>query len=318
MPNDVFKALQQLTWLELPQVVPLAAALAHRPFEPEDAGWSRLFTFLDGQSTLYVPMIQALAEPFPSGEIAAALLGPANGACRRRLLAPHPFNCARGVHYLAQWLSQRDSGKLFQVWQSAIAIQWLGADLRAPLIELAAAHPHPEVKVELAGSLAALGDPRGFEDLIVLCREPSLAGIAQDRLTKLGAADQIPVECSEPDFQAMIAMAEWLSSPMEYGRLPSKVSVRARRTMFWPPTQDVREMFLIEYVYPDSTPPVGVGCVGSSTFSFLSEELMNRSDDEMFALHCIFETRDGWSVDNEEEIQDVIRRGKEWIAECNS
>jgi hypothetical protein len=116
----------------------------------------------------------------------------------------------------------------------------------------------------------------------------------------------------------MLAMAEWLSSPMEYGRLPSKVSVRARRTMFWPPTNDTREMFLIEYVYPDATPPIGVGCVGSSTFAFLTDELMNRTDDEMFALHCIFELREEWDVSNEEAIRAVIRRGKALIAEHNA
>jgi hypothetical protein len=196
-----------------------------------------------------------------------------------------------------------------------MALQWLDPDRRARLIELASAHPHHELKVELAGTL---GDPAGYDQLISLCKEPNLGGIAQERLTMLGAADRIPTECSAPDFQAMLAMAEWLSSPMEYGRVPSKVSVRARRTMFWPPTQDIREMFLIEYVYPDSTPSIEVGCVGSTTFAFLTDELMNRLDDEMFALHCIFELREEWDVSNEEAIRAVIRRGKALIAEHNA
>jgi hypothetical protein len=93
--------------------------------------------------------------------------------------------------------------------------------------------------------------------------------------------------------------------------------VRARSTLFWPPTQDILEVFLIEYVYPDSTPSIGVGFVGSTTFSFLADELMNRSDDELFALYCIFELRDEWDVSSEEAIQGVIRRGRAIIAAHN-
>jgi hypothetical protein len=316
--DDVFGALERLIWIEFPDIVPFTAALARRPYKPEHGGWGRVFTLLDSQSALYAPMIEALADPFPPGQIATSLLGPANDACRRRLLARHPFNCAPGAERLKEWLSNHDDHGLTKAWQSAIALQWLDPDRRIRLIELASAHPHHEVKVELAGTLAALGDPAGYDLLIALCKEPSLAGIALERLSALGAADRIPTACSAPDFQAMLEMADWLSSPMEYGRLPSKVSVRARRTMFWPPTQDIREMFLIEYVYPDSTPPIGVGCVGSRTLAFLGDELMNRPDDELFALYCISEFREEWDDSNEEAIQAVIRRGKAMIAEHNA
>jgi hypothetical protein len=70
LADDVFGALKQLIWLEFPNIVPFTAALAHRPYKPEHDGWYRVFTFLDSQSALFVPMIEALADPFPAGQIA--------------------------------------------------------------------------------------------------------------------------------------------------------------------------------------------------------------------------------------------------------
>ena len=44
-------------------------------------------------------------------------------------------------------------------------------------------------------------------------------------------------------------MCLWLSDPCEFGKNPDYAEIIDKRTLFWPPTKDTQEMFVIRYTY---------------------------------------------------------------------
>jgi hypothetical protein len=78
---------------------------------------------------------------------------------------------------------------------------------------------------------------------------------------------------------------------MELGRPPKSITLWDRRTLFWPPTKDERELFLFRFVYSFGSKKgdeEGIGFVGSITWSFFSGETP-RTPEDAYARHCMRE-----------------------------
>lgn len=108
------------------------------------------------------------------------------------------------------------------------------------------------------------------------------------------SADEMLVAL-QPEPMARREMIRWLSSGFEFGEPPTSLELWDRRTIYWPPTDDVRELFLYRYEYrpesPSEEPRRGVGLVGSTTFSMYGAEApqVTGTPEDALAAHCLME-----------------------------
>ena len=91
----------------------------------------------------------------------------------------------------------------------------------------------------------------------------------------------------------MAEMVNWLSHPNEFGHPPSKIELYDTRTLFWPPTNDQRTVWLFKYTYTpqeaDGELDVGLAMAGSVTFALFGEATDKLSPEEAYGLHCAWE-----------------------------
>lgn len=132
-----------------------------------------------------------------------------------------------------------------------------------------------------------------------LCTDPRFSLTAQDYLEELGRSHMIPIGARERDFVAMAEMCRWLAHPNEFGEPPTEVSVLDTRELQWPPTGDIRRVWLIRYSYvgrnEDGSDEVAVGMVGSVTFTLFSETTAAMCPEDIYGLHCCWELQ--WNED---------------------
>jgi hypothetical protein len=147
--------------------------------------------------------------------------------------------------------------------------------------------------MEVAWATARMGERAGLEELVGMCLDRDRSVRAKQYLKELGKARLIPEAASEPDFAAMAEMCDWLAHPNEYGEPPDTITLMDTRTIYWPPTQDTREVRLFSFVYGKSAPRekrrVGVGMVGSMTWSFVDETKPTMKPEMIYGLHCCLE-----------------------------
>ena len=124
------------------------------------------------------------------------------------------------------------------------------------------------------------------------CQDPRYSCIAEQYLIELGHVDDIPDEVREPNFQALAEMAKWLAHPMEFGKPPDKVELYDTREIYWPPTDDKRQVWLVKYTYEEDSagnPDIGIGMVGSDTFAHYNEETKDLAPEDLYGIHCCWE-----------------------------
>jgi hypothetical protein len=92
----------------------------------------------------------------------------------------------------------------------------------------------------------------------------------------------------EPEWYARRELVRWLAHPVELGGAPEQVELWDRRTLFWPPTGDRRELFLFRYKHGRSR---GVGLVGSVTCSMrgAGAPSPDATPEDALAAHCLNE-----------------------------
>src|SRR5690606_4728859 len=102
------------------------------------------------------------------------------------------------------------------------------------------------------------------------------SAMAEAYLVELGEWNAVPARAKEPEFAAAAELCRWLSHPMEYGRPPDDASVLDARTLFWPPANELRRLWIVRYRYDDAEAggpaAEGVGLVGSITFALFGED----------------------------------------------
>lgn len=89
-------------------------------------------------------------------------------------------------------------------------------------------------------------------------------------------------------------MADGLARPRELGQAPENMEVADTRTLYWPPTQDHRQMWVIRYQHrADGELRESYGLVGAPGGATLPPEcavdLPIREPFDVYALHLCFE-----------------------------
>jgi len=265
--------------------IPLVARL---PEYRDGYLWSVVLEVLARHREHALAVIDALREPLPEGSAAVAYLDLCNHYCREGNLEVHPFDNTAGRRRLKVWLS--DPGSADTAISATAALPFLRAQGRDALFSLAFDHLDPSVRMEAAWACARLGNASGLKMLQEMCRDPNHSMRAQEYLEELGRGDMVPPEAREPDFAATAEMCRWLAHPMEFGKPPARIELHDTRQLFWPPTDDRRQVWLLKYTYdePDQKES-GLGMVGSVTFALFGEATADLSAEDAYGLHCAWE-----------------------------
>ncbi|HEX8704007.1 MAG TPA: HEAT repeat domain-containing protein [Myxococcaceae bacterium] len=257
---------------------------ARLPVGPEEGMWPVVFGALaacDPQEALRLGT--ALREPLPPDDLGVALLDMANTLSREHGL-PHLFDTPKGHERLRALLTDTNENFFFRAHSAAASLPFLTNP--RPLFALAEEHPDLPVRMEAAWARARMGERAGLERLVEWAQSPMTRYNAVVYLKELGAK---PPPSEPPELDAMADLCHWLEHPSELGRLPDSVELYDHRRLFWPPTGDERDVWLVRYRCEDDDPPEGVGMVGSETFVLFNTTSADMPPEDIYALHCCWE-----------------------------
>jgi hypothetical protein len=255
--------------------------------------WSVIFDKFDEQHPQATYVIDRLRTPLPTSSLGVAYLECANRLSAAKHIVQHPFDTDDGRQQLIQWLRAADGGDTLQAGQVvASSLKFLTRQSCSELLALALDHHCPNVQIEAAAAAVYLGKTSAKKMLIRWCEDPRFSRQARLKLRELGLDEQKPAICEQPDFMAMSELCQWLSDPHEYSRAPDRIEMLDSRVLFWPPTDDLRQVWLFSYSYESGTgltEDSGVGMVGSTTASLVGETTTDLPAFDIYALHCCWE-----------------------------
>lgn len=290
--DDVMFIMKILAMYHQREDVDLIAEAARKPIDPDSFMWSIIFGAFDKEHPHAMSMIQALRDPLPTKFILVSYLDMSNGLAIGGVLDQHPFNSPAGRMQLDAWLRDTNQEHFSYAHSATAALPFVDASSRADLLNVAIAHPDPSVRMEAAWAQAKTGDLTGVERLLKYCLDPQHSHTARQYLDELGHTDKVPPEAQSAEFRAVAEMANWLAHPNEFGRSPDTIELYDSRELFWPPTNDRRQLFLVKYIYnkgQSKEPDRGIGMVGSVTFALFGEATADLSPEDVYALHCCWE-----------------------------
>jgi hypothetical protein len=157
--------------------------------------------------------------------------------------------------------------------------------------------------MEAAWAAVRGGDAQALSRLQEWSKDPKLRWRAVEYLKELGGEPAPIPEEERPQFDAMAEMSEWLEHPLEFGRAPDRLELYDHRRLFWPPRNDLRDVWLFRYRYEGVKPKEGVGMVGSVTFALFSEVTAEMTPEDIYALHCVWELGRGGDAPKEQWVQ---------------
>lgn len=248
------------------------------------------------------PHVEALfpaLEPLLDAEDSRALevLNLANRLVAARKLWPHP--AATRLDRLRRSIESESDNDQGLALAACYALAMIPGPEALVLLERAAHHPDSEVRLEALYARSRQGVPGAVEALAQATLDPVMALRAREYLRELGKAELRPPEADDPVLLAKAEMISWLRHPNEFGEEPESLDLWDRRVLDWPPTGDRRELFLFLYRYPvyvygqDAETEVGVGLVGSETFSLTNETKPppEGTPEDAYVAHCLWELR---------------------------
>lgn len=291
--DDLMFLLKILVMYRAPEAGGLVVEAARNPVVRDRYLWSVVLDQLEGAPALAEEVVAGLREPLPEGFAGIAFLDLANARARDGHL-PHPFDTAPGLQRLEAYLADASSDNASYAHSAAAAIPFLRTPARQRLLDLAAQHPDVTVRLESHWAAASLGDERGVAALADAARDPRFGTRALVYLEELDRTDAAPPESQRDEHLALAAMADWLAYPTEFGTFPDALRVFDTRELFWPPTNDRRRLWLIEFTYEPSGErterEVGIGMVGSITFALFGDHTSpGMPAEDLYALHCVWE-----------------------------
>jgi hypothetical protein len=254
--------------------------------------WSVILSQMESDHPMAAEIIERLRDPLPEGFAGIAFLDLANQRARE-LNASHPFDTALGLARLESILTDPDPEHFSHAQSAAGAIPFLKTPSRKRLLDLAWSHPDFAVRAESWWSAAKLGDERGIAALAEASADARHGSRALAYLEELDRLDAAPASAMTDEHRVLAEMADWLSYPTEFGRFPDALRVLDTRELFWPPTNDRRRLWLIDFTYEAcegrEKRETGVGMVGSITFALFGETTESMSPEDLYALHCVWE-----------------------------
>jgi hypothetical protein len=274
-----------------PDDVSLIVQLARDPQAEDGYLWSTVFHALANHDENAGRAVDGLRSPLPQRFCGIAFLDFCNRLAIAGSKAGHPFNSQEGRTRLKGWLSSVDPDERSYAVSATAALPFLDEGTAAELAAAAATHVDVNVRIEGAWAEAKRGADAGLERLAGYACDPGYASRAIRYLEELGHIDRVPEQAKTPEARALAEMAEWLAHPNELGSPPEEVSVADTRELFWPPTNDRRQLWVIRYKHRDAegTLRESYGLVGSTTWAMMSEESRVTDPMEIYALHCCWE-----------------------------
>ncbi len=224
---------------------------------------------------------------------AVAVLDLASQLALAGSLKRHPG--ADQLDKLRGFIASKDEGEFSYAHSACLALAFIPGAAAEKLLVTAEDHPDSNVRLEATYALARRDHPGSDKRLAKAALNPATSQRAIEYLKEIGKAQLVPGEVNDPLFAAKAEMLSWLAHPMEYGRPPESIELWDRRTIYWPPTDDKREFFLFKYTYPPKrageAADVGVGLVGSTTFSLFGETrpAPEGTPEDALAAHCVWE-----------------------------
>jgi hypothetical protein len=290
-PGDLLFLLKVAAMYRVEAVVERVVSAVRRPVEPGSYMWSVIFGVFDEDHPYRLRLFHALRDPLPRGFVGVAYLDLANAVLREGHVSSHPFDTSEGKARLREFLTAADQASYAH--SAAVALPFIGRPDRDGLLALAMDHPSVDVPLEAARVAGKLGSDSALRFLSRACLDPRSSKAAVAHLNELGQGGLIPAEALEADFQALSEMVVWLSHPNEFGRAPDAIDVVDTRELFWPPTGDRRDLWLVRYRFepnePGESAAVGVGLVGSITFALSGEAAADLPPEDLYALYCCWE-----------------------------
>ena len=275
------------------QDVNLIIDVALSGFNSDGYMWSVIFGVFDKDHEHWKALIDGFKDKLPNGFVCIAYLDFVNGHAIEGRITKHPFDSDKGMEKLKFWLSDKNEENYSYAHSSTVALPFLNEVNRTILWKLARQHPDIGVRIESAWATAKVGNLDGIKELKEWALDVNYSTIAIQYLKELGYETEIPAEALKDDFKAMAEMVNWLSHPNEFGRPPSKIELYDTRTLFWPPTNDQRTVWLFKYTYTpqeaDGELDVGIAMTGSVTFALFGEATDKLSPEEAYGLHCAWE-----------------------------
>jgi hypothetical protein len=291
--DDLLFILKILAMYREKEDISLILKAAYKPVSQDSYLWKQIFDQINEEHPGWRKLCEGLRSPLPNGFIAVAYLDFVNGMVLDGALEDHPFDSEEGIERLETWLTAADKKKFGYAQSATAALPFLHNQKSKWLLQIAAAHPYPNVRIEAAWAMAKSGNEKGKKQLVEWCLNPGYSEMASNYLKELGFENDIPATCNEPVFKAMSEMCNWLAHPNEFGRPPDEIKLYDTRELYWPPTDDKRTVYLFQYTYnPEKQgeePDIGIGMVGSITFAFFSETNKSLSPEDVYALHCCWE-----------------------------
>ena len=254
--------------------------------------WKRVFGSFDEDHPDTERLMAAFQDDPPDGLVGVLLLDAANNLFLDDWKGPHPFASEKGAARLRTWLESRNPDDYSYAHSAAIGAAFIGDAFRSALLVLAHSHPDQEVQMEGAWADAKTGGSRGVDLLKKACLELHQSERARDYLEELGHEKEIPAAALEPAFAAQADMSHWLQHPNELGAAPLSIEIYDHKELFWPPTEDKREIWLIKFAYKfedDEAPKTGYGSVGSMTWSSFEEFETPPKPEDLYLHHCTLE-----------------------------
>ncbi|HEX7862679.1 MAG TPA: hypothetical protein VF773_20260 [Verrucomicrobiae bacterium] len=316
--TDLFM-LKQIAYFSKDSALQRIIMRARAGFESGSFMWTVILDAYAHGHPRHKELFAALASPLPNDFIATCLLDSANAALIEGAEFPHPFDSTEGWAQVRKWLRNLNPDQFSYAHSATAALPFLSEPARTELLELALDHPSEDVSVEAAWAAARIGSARGVRELAKYATRVNTAIVAIQYLEELGREDAIPQEASDPDFRAKAAIVNWLSHPNEFGEPPESIDLMDTRHLFWPPTKDLRQVWLFKYRYPKTEKreeeDIGLGMVGSVTFALFGETTANLQAWDAYALHCC------WELERNEDPRAPKKRtiaaGRELLSEHN-
>ena len=291
--NALLFILKMLALTQDERGVERIIAAARAPLAPDEFMWGVVFDCFTEEHELWRVLCDGLRDPLPEGLVGVAYLDFVNQQALSGELDDHPFDTEAGYKLLERWLADGDEDNYSHAHSAATALAFLSGARRGQLLSLAMDHADTEVQLEGAWASAKLGGEAGVKILARFAADPKQAATALEYLEELGRSDALPPEAREPAFRARADMCRWLSHPNEFGEVPDEIEVYDTRELYWPPTRDHRQVWLLKYRYFKSderaAEETGIGMVGSITFSLVGETTAAMQPEELYGLHCCWE-----------------------------
>jgi hypothetical protein len=273
----------------------MVLAAAQKPLNSDAYMWSVILGMYTKGHPHAQRLFESLSDPLPTGFLAMALLDAVNAAKIDGAEFPHPFDAPEGYKQLENWLTDPDESHFSYAISTAAALPFITAPARDALLAIAFDHPSPDVQIEAAWASAKLGGEAGIKWLARSCCDVNLSDKAKRYLQELGREDAIPGEASDRDFAAKAEFAQWLAHPNELGKAPDELEIVDHRELAWPPSREMKPLWLIRYVLRDRTgleeDNIDCGLVGSVTWCFFNRKMHQRPPEDAYAIHCYWEVQ---------------------------